>query len=138
MGMYTRLDLNVPLTDGHPIIDTVRRMVAGEATELPGRLQWMFKSSSYYHDNIQHASLEWDDISKSHKLSVVCDLKNYEGEIEHLLEMLVPAVGTNRFAGYVRYEESDVPDLIWFIGGKVVRVTPTLDHETMRIIQSCS
>ncbi len=134
MGMYTRLDLNVALNPKHPVVATVRRMVAGEATELEGRLQWMLRSSSYYHDNIQHATLEYDTISKCEKLSVVCDLKDYENEIQTFLGMIAPAVARGRFAGYVRYEESDVPDLVWFIDGKVVRVTPTLDHETMRTI----
>lgn len=126
MGMYTRLDLNVALISGQDkIVNTVRRMVAGEATELEGRLQWMLKCSSYYHDNIQHASLEYDDISKCFKLSVVCDLKNYESEIETFLRMIAPAVD-NCFAGYVRYEEDTVPDLIWFVDGEVLRCTPEI------------
>lgn len=129
MGMYTRLDLNVALKADNPaLIATVRRMVAGEADELKGRLKWMLLSSSYYHDNIQHAALKFDDISKAHKLSVVCDLKNYDDEINTFLLMLAPAA-ENCFAGYVRYEEDEIPDLIWFVDGKLVRCTPAVPQD---------
>lgn len=86
MGMYTRLVLNVKLTESHPVVDTVKRMMAGDATDLPDRQPWMLRSSSYYHDNIQHCSLEHDKISHCWKLSVVCDLKDYDGEIDAFLE----------------------------------------------------
>lgn len=136
MGMYTRLDLNVALKpDDKEFIDTVTRMVNGNAPELPGRMAWMFGSSSYYHDNIQHASIEFDEIGNNHKLSVVCDLKNYENEIEKFLEMLAPHVETSKFAGYVRYEENELPDLIWFVGGKVVRVTPSVPQEVISVLE---
>ena len=135
MGMYTRLDLNVAIRpDNTELIHTLQRMVAGNAPELEGRSRWMFWSSSYYHDNIQHASLIYDDISNMYKLSVVCDLKNYEGEIEKLLEMIAPYTNS-RFAGYVRYEENSVPDLVWFVEGKMIRCSPEVPLSVLSTIE---
>lgn len=129
MGMYTRLDLNVALTEADPVVlDKVRKMVNHEEVDLPDRMPRMLHSSSYYHDNIQHASLAYDDIRKCHKLSVVCDLKNYGNEIEQFLAMIAP-IASSRFAGYYRYEESTVPTLVWFLDGKLVTFTPELPRE---------
>lgn len=94
-----------------------------------GRRTWMLKSASYYHDNISHASLDYDDISKVYKLSVVCDLKNYEAEIEWFLDWIAPHVKTTDLAGYVRYEEHVSPELIWFRDGKAQKFTPILPPE---------
>lgn len=126
MGMYTRLVLNVKLAESHPVVDVVRRMVNGTADDLPDRQPWMLKSSSYYHDNIQCCQLEHDSISHCWKLSVVCDLKDYDGEIDAFLNRIAPAVETDDMAGYVRYEENDIPDLVWFVGGNVVRIKPDM------------
>lgn len=123
MGMYTRLVLNVALKkDMDPgMLATLKKMVEGNAEELPGRLRWMLKSSSYYHDNINQAGLE-QDWQGPWKLSVTCDLKNYEDEIDQFLKMIGPFVETHDLAGYVRYEENQMPTLVWFKGGKPVYV----------------
>jgi hypothetical protein len=132
MGMYTRLVLNVSIRDdGSGFVDTIKRMVECNANELPGRLSWMFGSSSYYHDNINVKSIVFDDIDKEWKLSVVCDLKNYENEIRTLLNMLAPHVVTSRCAGYYLYEECDSPTLFWFIDDKLVEFTPELPRNLL-------
>lgn len=83
--MYTRLVLNVAIRESETAAVEMLKKALKEEAELPGRLEWMFCSSSYYHDNVQHASFEYDDISKRWRLSVTCDLKNYEDEIARML-----------------------------------------------------
>ncbi len=134
MGMYTRLVLNVPLKDdGSGFIDTVKRMSMGKADELPGRLSWMFTSSSYYHDNINHSSFVFDDIDKEWKLSVTCDLKNYENEISSFLKLVAPHVTTRHCAGYYLYEGCIIPTLIWFVSGHVVTITPEINEKEFEV-----
>lgn len=126
MGMYTRLVLNVAITADHTsTVAMLQAAVQGEA-ELPGRLKWMFCSSSYYHDNVNHASFKYDNISHCWKLSVVCDLKNYENEIHQMLELIAPAVRTDEVAGYYLYEEDTAPTLFWFRSGKLIEHCPQL------------
>lgn len=123
MGVYTRLVLNVALTPVPALLETLQAMVKGGAPG-EGRFPHMLRSSSYYHDAIQHASLEYDDISTAWKLSVTCDLKNYEDEIARFLTMIAPAVVTDELAGYFRYEESVMPTLFWFRDGAWTRTPP--------------
>lgn len=131
MGMYTRLDLNVRFKLGTPadVIDELDRMVRGEGALRDGRWGWMLKSSSYYHDNINHASLIREELSGEWKLSVCCDLKNYESVIEEFCDWIAPHVETDAIAGYKRYEENAAPDLLWFVDGKAFWFTPTLPPE---------
>ena len=124
MPTYTRLVLNVTLDpEKKSIVDEVRLISQGEGTH-EGRRAWMLNTSSYYHDNIQHCSLEYDTVGKFEKLSVVCDIKDYEDEIDWFLSFIAPAVLTDDLAGYVRYEESVAPDLVWFVDGRVFKFTP--------------
>lgn len=125
MGMYTRLVLNVAVRETAPIITELCSMVRGEGTH-GGRRAWMLGSSSHYHDNINSKSIEYDEVSKCWKLSVCCDLKNYEDEIQWFLDFIAPYVKTQDLAGYVRYEENEAPDLIWFKEGKRMLFTPEL------------
>lgn len=124
MGMYTRFVLNVAIKNDAPILETLAAMCQGDADGvaesigLPERCNWMLHHSSYYHDNIQHCSFKYDDISRVHRLSVTCDIKNYKQEIEALCAWLAPYVGTTDLAGYSRYEEDESPSLLWFRNGK--------------------
>jgi hypothetical protein len=125
MGMYTRLVLNIAIPEKATIIPALHAMVAGRDENpdpaITGRLCWMFNSSSYYHQNIQQVSFKHDDISKEWKLSVTCDIKNYENEIETLANWLAPHIKEEALAGYSRYEEDENGcDLLWFRGGKAV------------------
>ena len=128
MGMYTRLVLNVAIEEDAPIVTEVAAMVANKGTHK-GRRAWMLGSSSYYHDKINACSFEHDDISKTWKLSVCCDLKNYEDEVAWFLDFIAPHVATDDLAGYVRYEETVSPTLVWFRAGKPVLFEPTLPPE---------
>lgn len=130
MGMYTRFVLNVALIKDVPeqVVNIITQMLhsdqipAAEGLNDPifqtDRAVWMLRCSSYYHDNINNVSFVKDEISNQWKLSVVCDLKNYENEIELFCNWIAPYVATEEFAGYRRYEETDVPRLLWFWDGK--------------------
>jgi hypothetical protein len=137
MGMYTRLVLNVAIDEKQTdVVDTLKAAVNGGCT-LPGRLSWMFGSSSYYHDNIQHASFEHDDIAHTWKLSVTCDLKNYEDEIAQMLQLIAPAAATDECAGYYLYEEDISPTLFWFHKGQVVTLTPEIPPQLLAQLDNC-
>lgn len=130
MGMYTRLVLNVAIKEKTPSVALVQAMLATDDAEqgpVPDdRRRWMLRCCSHYHDNIQAAQFEHDEIAHTWKLSVTCDLKNYEQEIQWFLATIAPDVETNDLAGYVRYEEAVQPELVWFVDGKPVYFTP--DH----------
>ena len=128
MGMYTRLVLNVSIKDGSPSVALIQKMTA-DNSDLEGRRGWMLRGSSYYHDNIQSLKFKQNDspaIDPSWKLSVCCDLKNYEQEIQWFLDTIAPDVETSDLAGYVRYEEDTAPELIWFRDNKPVYFTPEI------------
>ncbi len=127
MGMYTRLVLNVAIKDNAPSVALIQAMLSGDGVpcELE-RVAWMLGCCSHYHDNINASKFEHDDIAHTWKLSVTCDIKNYEQEIQWFLTTIGPDVETDDLAGYVRYEEAVSPELVWFVGGKPVYFTPDL------------
>lgn len=130
MGMYTRLVLNVAIKENTASVALIQAMLSGEGASVigsDGRRSWMLRCCSHYHDNINASQFEHDDIAHTWKLSVTCDLKNYEQEIQWFLATIAPDVETNDLAGYVRYEEAIQPELVWFVEGKPIYFTP--DHK---------
>lgn len=142
MGMYTRFVLNVALRKETPdqVIKIIQQMLwddqipAAEGLEDPifktDRAAWMLQCSSYYHDNIRNSKFEFDEISSQWKLSTVSDLKNYENEIKLFCDWIAPYVETKDFAGYSRYEESEIPTLLWFEDGHACWYTPNIPGRT--------
>lgn len=117
MGMYTQLHLDVELKKDTPkeIIDTLTEMVKGECEKWNNRLNWCFNSSSCYFNNFAYSKLWKDEISNSYKLFVHCDFKNYDNEIEILLEWLKPHIENNyNMLGYTRYEEFKKPTILYY------------------------
>lgn len=108
MGMYTQLHLDLELKRNTPkeIIDTLTDMVNGESKKWDNRLNYCFNSNS-------HSKLWKDDITKSYKLFVHCDFKNYGNEIDTLLEWLRPHIETKGMIGYTRYEECNEPTILY-------------------------
>jgi hypothetical protein len=73
-------------------------------------------SASYYHQT-SGTRLTYDDISKSHNLSVDASCKNYNGEIEAFLDWLEPhdtGQSPMAFRGFIQYEEDERPTLIFW------------------------
>lgn len=135
MGMYTELVLNVALQNiPSDALDVLRGMTQGDDSTSPNmehrlfetpRWQWMLCSSSHYFVPEATAKLIERDYASSKYLSVRCDLKNYNGEVEAFLEWIAPFAESG-FAGYKRYEEDSDPTLIYFENGQVV------EHEVRR------
>ncbi len=128
MGMYTELVFACELKKDTPkeVIDILEYMVGNPrkdpiipAHELfsTSRWEWMFKSNSYYFDGDTHSTLRFDDMSKAYVLTVRCNLKNYDNEIEKFIDWIKPYVDKIddylEFKGYYRYEENDKPTLIY-------------------------
>lgn len=128
MGMYTQLMFNAELRKDTPdqVISILEFMTGdasyGIAPETPEhalfdteRWTFMLVSSSYYFEpNASKTSFRKDDITKSWHLSVLCDLKNYSGEIEAFLDWIMPYLddSNRQVLGWTWYEEDDEPTLI--------------------------
>lgn len=75
---------------------------------------------SYYFDGSTNSKMIFDAISKTWKVNIRANLKNYNSEIEHFLDWLVPYIKTEGFIGYTRYEEYENPILVYIEDGKAV------------------
>ena len=84
----------------------------------------MLQSRSYYFDGGWSANLVKDTITTSWELNVRSDFKNYDNEIEHFLDWLAPHIYTDGFLGYYRYEEEDMPTLIFMSNGVITHSAP--------------
>ena len=129
--MYTELVLNVSIKDetSDDVLSALKWMLDSKApTEFLlidhelfslSRAQYMLRSSSYYFIPQPSSSLIEDCYGgKTHYLSIRCDLKNYESEIETFLSWISTYLECG-FAGYMRYEENDDPTLIYIDNGDV-------------------
>jgi hypothetical protein len=141
MGMYTELCLGLRFKEGTPaeVIDTLNNMVKGDTMPPPpdhplfGSPRWygMLRGSSYYFAAKAVRRFEYDDISKQWHLSVICNFKNYDSEIDLFLSWIAPHVDRDGFVGYHRYEEDEAPTLLYLRGGEVVKQRfdpPKLDN----------
>lgn len=124
MGMYTEMVLNVSLVkDLDPDVVDVLSFLAGDADEpdhLPNhpfflcdRWAMVLRCSSYYFVPFAFAKFVNDEIGWY--LSTRFDMKNYDSEIEHFIDWLMPHIDAlpGEFLGYHRYEESESPTLIF-------------------------
>lgn len=133
MGMYTEINLAVRLRKDTPqgVIDTLTQMTTPDGKPQPhdhpffktGRWTWCLTSGgSYYFDATPMRSFRYDDIGGFWALTVITNIKNYTGEWQHLLDWLSPYLDEPQdgdYFGTYRYEESDLPDLIIYDGGKL-------------------
>lgn len=127
MGMYTELNINVNLCENTPqdICDTLKAMLAKDSNFIipasianhplfeSNRWRWMLTSDSCYFDGMTRSDLCFSDILHEWWLTIRCNLKNYEHEIEKFLDFLSPYISTEDFLGYMRYEEDIMPTLIF-------------------------
>jgi hypothetical protein len=121
MGMYTQLCYNAALKENTPdIVVNILYFMTGErefVTELPNhplfetsRWRVMLRMNSAYFAADTHSKLfvRYGD----YYLNIMCNLKNYDNEIEKFIAWLEPYVEEG-FLGYYLYEESDIPTLIY-------------------------
>ena len=128
MGMYTEFHFNASLKKGTPegVLNVLRYMV-GDIEDRPQNLpdhdlfktqRWwlMLVCNSYYFDADTHSTLRFDDINDSHYLCVRSNLKNYDSEIEKFCDWIMPYLDKfpGDFLGFSRYEETEVPNLIYY------------------------
>lgn len=107
--MYTQLFLDVRLKPETPkdVIETLKEMVSGTCEKWNNRLNWCFTSDSAYFSNDSFARFE------KYQLLVLCNFKNYDGEIEQLVEWLKPHIYNRGMFGYTRYEEDYEPKILY-------------------------
>lgn len=128
MGMYTEFHFNSQLKQATPetVIAVLDYMMGKPAHELElpehelfktDRWRWMLQSDSYYFDADTSSALRFDDISKNYYLNIRCNLKNYNSEIEKFVNWIMPYLDkeNGNFLGFSRYEESEEPDLIYYV-----------------------
>jgi hypothetical protein len=133
MGMYTECILGCSLKENTPtdIIDALQFMVL-PMDECPGRnipegiklppgerIDWLFRSGGSFcfggHSGV--IDFTFDKYSKEYRLTARFNIKNYDNEIEHLLEWLHPWIrqgsGIRDFYAAVTYEEADKPTIYY-------------------------
>ena len=126
MGMYTELVCAFELEKSVPInvIEILRYMTDTndkyEDPPLPDhplfqttRWRFMLTSDSYYFPGITYSLLEYDDIAGRWSLTVKCNLKNYDDEIQKFIDWIQPYMYTDGFFGYMRYEEASEPTCLY-------------------------
>lgn len=127
MGMYTEFVCAIELRKDTPdeVINILENMTNGinEYEFIPqhpffkcARWKWLFTMDSYYFPGITNTLFEYDDIARTHFLTIRTNLKNYDGEIDKFLNWIKPYIQAfgNEFLGYSRYEECDNPELIYY------------------------
>ncbi|MCA1800256.1 MAG: hypothetical protein LC650_03090, partial [Actinobacteria bacterium] len=58
------------------------------------------------------SSLNYDDIG-GWFLTIRCNLKDYDDEIEKFIDWITPYTDSTGFVGYKRYEQDEEPTLIY-------------------------
>lgn len=123
MGMYTALSLGIELKKDAPVtvIRTIERMLGHNPilTEPPDhplfkreRATWMLTCDSFYFDWQTGWRFELNEISESWYLSGVCNLKNYNDEIDLFLDWITPYIETTGYIGWKMYEEDELPTIL--------------------------
>ncbi|WP_331828047.1 hypothetical protein [Bacillus velezensis] len=129
MGMYTELVCAFKLIEETPrSIIEILEFMTGQRDEHPSELpehnlfsedtrwKWMLQSDSYYFDGKTHSKIENDAVVGGCYVSIRCNLKNYDDEIEKFIDWISPYIQKDYdhyFIGYERYEEDKEPTLIF-------------------------
>ena len=133
MGMYTEINVCFDLLKNTPkdIVDILHYLIEGTDAPfiLPGhkffkcdRWNMVARCDSYYFDGSTNSKMVFDNISKTWKINIRANLKNYNCELEEFLDWLKLYIKTKGFIGYMRYEEWKDPTLIYndFDNDKIV------------------
>lgn len=136
MGMYTEFVFGCELKEDTPsVVIDILKVIFGLEKGLPHcydddtivfpptRNGCIPYGASYYfavHDS--HSRMIFDKaLSKTWSITIRCNIKNYENEIERFIDWLMPHIsrgaGCRDFLGYTIYEESDTPRL-YYLGDK--------------------
>jgi hypothetical protein len=128
VGMYTALHLGIELKSDTPgeVKEILKAMVAGiEPKQTPPDhpffkirgWHWTLVSDSYYFKHQSHVEFKYDTTAKRYFLSVTCNLKNYDEDIEKFLDWLTPYINASPgdWLGYTMYEEDTRPTNIFYL-----------------------
>jgi hypothetical protein len=140
MGMYTELNCAFLLSKNAPrqIVDILLYMTGQcltEPADLPphplfGDTRWesMLTGSSAYFNGDPHSIISLDEFSDSHRVTIRCNFKNYDNEIAKFLDWITPYIDAlpGDFIGYSRYEDTEVPTLLYHPG---LCITPQIPEE---------
>lgn len=115
MGCFTEINVNFDLVEDTPedVVNIMHYLILTNRNETkPSVLpkHEFFECDRW--DNID-SKMEYDDISKTYRVSIRANLKNYDSEIEKFLDWLLPYIDTNGFIGYEKHEDMDDPILIY-------------------------
>lgn len=126
MGMYTELSLDSDLKCDTPeeVIQILKYMLRREDIDMPplpdhplfATTRWSYMlrcGSAYFAAQPDSKLLEVDgDLT----INIICNLKNYEDEIEKFLDWIHPWLDCydDDFLGYTRYEEDPEPTLLYY------------------------
>ena len=126
MGMYTELHYNAALREDTPekVISILKYMTGEEAGhygepehELFNCARWevMLQCDSFYFDAITKSSVTFNTTSEHYYLNIVCNLKDYNNEILEFIDWVDQYTDkvVDDFLGFYRYEEDEVPTLIY-------------------------
>ncbi len=133
MGMYTEFCFAAELKPDTPeSVLAVLRFMLGEIEEEPPlpahplfltqRWDWMLRSDSYGFDADTHSVLRLEDVTDTYFLTIRCNLKNYDNEIEWFVDWITPYLKKfpGDFLGYQRYEGNEEPMLIYHEKGAIL------------------
>ena len=75
----------------------------------------MLRMDSYYFSADTNSTLRFDDISNAYYLCIRTNLKNYDNEITEFIDWIKPYLNKldGDFLGFSRYEETEIPNLIY-------------------------
>lgn len=132
MGMYTELYMGVEFSKDTPSelikwlnsnneddsdLDLLNKICPYELRDT--RLSALC-GDSYYFDALSHFKFTYDLISRSYFLTFGCNIKNYSNEIAILLKILEPFITSDGHIGHIRYEEDDIPTLLFMKDGLII------------------
>ncbi len=124
MGMYTELVCAFDLREDVPqnVIDILQYMVSSEKPrnfQIPDHLlfdttRWniMLQCDSFYFPGETYSRIGFDKIS-GWWMTIRCNLKNYDREIQKFIDWIQPYMNTHGFIGYMRYETEEGPTLLF-------------------------
>lgn len=128
MGMYTALHFNADIWQAPDLVVDTLKSMTGQGplpVQLPrhplfapdNRWEYMLQCDSYYFQADTH-SIVYPFPSKGYGISITCNFKNYNNEIDLFLDWIMPYVEAEpgKWLGYHMYENDDVPTLIFYPG----------------------
>jgi len=131
MGMYTELYLAVELRGDTPkdVIDALTLLTSSEDIAasnpiFPDRTVFfpLRSGGSYYFDAIETCAFQYDDNAEAWYLTFVTSIKNYENEWGTFLDWISPYIADDGHVGHLRYEESDLPTVLYMERGRILRI----------------